>query len=576
MDKKLILAMVLFFIVLILSDMFFGGERRRRQRTVVTDTTSVVQPPVPREEPVEAPEIETPPAEDVERLFENQLAAGEDAGEIVFQGSNYQCTLSPRGAMVTGFVLEDYTDGDGEPANLVRDSGPGVLGMTLETSDGGVLDLTKTEFSVRQGWSGEWRRIEFEAQDGSGIRVTKAYEFHPDTLAFRFYVRMAGIPNAQGGAQYAIHWGDGIPVLEVKPEYDRAGMACVAMLGNDLVKDGGRGRRMGCGCPGGSTSDEWKTKTHHGMVRWAGVRSKYFLGAVIPSREIEGSVLSERNPGRFITRTTFMAPVSLDGEVSEDYRVYLGPMIYDEMADLGVGLERAVDLGMKPIIPVSKAVLWCMTTLYKVIPNYGIIILILSVLTKIIFYPLTKKSLQSMKKLQEVKPELEKINQKYKDDAQRRNQETMKLYKNKKINPMGGCLPILVQMPIFIALYGVLYNVIEMRKAPFVFWIRDLSIPDNVGYVLGIPVNPLPLIMTGTMVLQQRLTPTDPRQAMFATVMPIMFLFFFYNLPSGLVFYWTVNNVVSIIQQIWMKRSDQSVSSEKTAQRRDYAVASRR
>jgi YidC/Oxa1 family membrane protein insertase len=576
MDKRVLLAMVLFFLVWIVSSMIFGpGPRRQQPQSGAPDTSAAVQQaPPPVVEPPEEVEARRTFEDESALTLENQLTAT-GGGEIVVEGSNYRCALSPRGAMVTSFILEDYTDAEGEPADLVRDSGTGALGLTLETADG-VLDLRKTDFAVREERRGEWRQVRFDAQDAGGLRVTKTFEFHPDTLPFRFSLRVRGVPNEDGAARYAIHWGDGIPVLEVKPEYDRAGMASIAMLGNNLVKDGGGGRGMGFGCGGASKKDEWKTETHNGMVRWAGVRSKYFLGAVIPHREIEGEVLTQRNPGKFIMRTAFKAPVSLDGEVSEDYRVYLGPMIYEEMSQLGVGLERAVDLGMKPIVPVSKAVLWAMTTLYKVIPNYGVVILILSVLTKVIFYPLTKKSLQSMKKMQEIKPEVDKINQKFKDNPQRRQQETMKLYKNKKINPMGGCLPILVQMPIFIALYSVLYNVIEMRKAPFTLWMKDLSIPDNVGYLFGIPLNPLPLIMTGTMILQQRLTPTDPRQAMFATVMPIMFLFLFYGLPSGLVFYWTVNNVVSIIQQIWMKRGDQPVSSGKTAQRRDYALASRR
>ncbi|MBD3335135.1 MAG: membrane protein insertase YidC, partial [Candidatus Eisenbacteria bacterium] len=331
----------------------------------------------------------------------------------------------------------------------------------------------------------------------------------------------------------------------------------------------------GCG-GGGDAPNRWSEQIHEGMLQWGGVRNKYFMGALIPAAPREGRFVARVNPGRTEARARLVFPVGLDGSGSGDFQVYLGPLKHDALREIGSGLERAVDLGMKLIVPISKAILWAMTTLYQVIPNYGVVILIISVLSKIIFHPLTKKSLDSMRQMQLLKPEIDKLNEKFKDDPQRKNQEMMKLYKKHQINPVGGCLPLLVQMPVFLALYGVLYNVIEMRKADFVLWINDLSIPDTVGYVAGIPVNPLPILMTGSMILQQRLTPTDPRQATMALMMPVIFLFFFYSLPSGLVFYWTVNNVVSIIQQLWIKRKDEPVLSEKASERRRYAVASKK
>jgi YidC/Oxa1 family membrane protein insertase len=192
---------------------------------------------------------------------------------------------------------------------------------------------------------------------------------------------------------------------------------------------------------------------------------------------------------------------------------------------------------------------------HRVVPNYGLCIIILSVLVKAVFYPLSRKSVESMRDMQRLKPEMERLNEKFKDDPQKKNQATLELYKKHKVNPLGGCLPIVVQMPVFIALYNVLNSAVELRKAPFVLWIGDLSAPDRVGSVAGLPIHIMPLIMAGTMVWQQKLTPTDPRQAAMAYIMPIVMTVFFYAMPSGLVLYWTVMNLMAIGQQVWINRS---------------------
>ena len=567
--------MVLFVLVMALANVIFPTQRPvppPEETAAASDARP--EPSQDTEAPPPAPAVEPDLDQREAPEIRNRLVEAGELEEIPIKGEGYSGRVRRRGGVVTSFVLHGYTDALDRPADLVRDPEVGLLGVTLNTP-GGDVDLRDLDFHLEtRRMDDGGSEIRLLSEDPSGLSLSKTYRIHPDSLTFGFSLTADGVPNGDGSATYTVDWGNGMPLLEVRPEYDRDGMATVALLGKDIVREGGRKGQFGCG--GSGNRDAWETTVHDGMVRWAGVRNKYFVGALIPSAQKEGRVLSERNPGKAMARTSLRFPVDLEGRIREDYRVYLGPMKHEEMAALGVGLERAVDLGMKPIIPVSQLILWSMTNLYKVVPNYGLVILILSVLTKVIFYPLTKKSLDSMKGLQNIKPELEKINQKYKEDAQRRNQETMKLYKTHKINPLGGCLPMLVQMPIFFALYSVLYNVIELRKAPFFLWIDDLSIPDNVGDLFGIPINPLPVIMTGSMILQQRLTPTDPRQAMMATLMPVMFLFFFYNLPSGLVFYWTVNNVVSIIQQIWIKRGDQAETPDKPAQRRDYAVASRR
>jgi YidC/Oxa1 family membrane protein insertase len=573
MDRRFWLAMALSLLVLILSDVLFGPRRPPRRPPTAPDSSQVVaEKEVPT--PPEAAEKVAPPVRDQaeEASFQNLLAP-EVPTEVVVTGKDYRCTLSSKGAVIREFVLPGYTDAEEKPAQLIRDQTRGLLPLKLKAS-GLAYDLSNTLFQVEERTDGPYRVVRFVARNEEGVEVVRTYRFHPDSLAFHMTQEISGVPNDDGSARYEIALLPGMPLLEVRPQYDRAAMAAVSLIGKNYIKDGTGSGRLGCG--GGGRKDQWKTKTHHGMVRWVGIRNKYFLGALVLGEPEEADVITERNPAKAAAGARFLGTVDLDGRVRKDFLVYLGPMRHGDLASLGAGLERAVDLGIKPIVPISKAVLWCMTTLYKVIPNYGVIILILSLGTKFLFYPLTKKSLQSMKRMQELKPEMERIKEKFKDNPQRQNQEMMKLYQKHKINPLGGCLPMLVQMPIFFALYSVLYNVIELRKAPFVLWIKDLSIPDTVAHVGGIPINPLPLIMTGTMIIQQKMTPTDPRQAAMTMMMPVIFLFFFYSLPSGLVFYWTVNNVATIVQQVWMKREEKNSSEKVSGQRREYAVASKR
>ena len=187
---------------------------------------------------------------------------------------------------------------------------------------------------------------------------------------------------------------------------------------------------------------------------------------------------------------------------------------------------------------------------YRLIPNYGVAIVLVTIALKIIFWPIQAKSIQSMKAMQKFQPLMNKLREKYKDDPQKLNTEMMKLYKEHKINPFSGCLPMLVQLPVLIAFYRVLLNAIALRGASFL-WIHDLSQPDTIFSVAGLPINPLPLAMTAGTFFQQKLTPTggDPQQQKMMMFMPVMMLFFFYKLAAGLTLYYTLQQLLSVLQQ---------------------------
>ena len=239
-------------------------------------------------------------------------------------------------------------------------------------------------------------------------------------------------------------------------------------------------------------------------------------------------------------------------------QLYFGPRDIAILKTLNIRAEKIVDFGWFDI--VAKPMLWGLNWANKYTHNYGIDIILLTILIKIIFYPLTLKSYKSMKEMQKLQPQIAKLREKYKDDKEKLNKEMMGIYKTKGVNPLGGCLPMVIQIPVFFALYKVLIGAIEFRHAPFMLWINDLASPEDLytftvaGY--AVPLRVLPLVMGITQVLQQKMTPTtaDPMQEKMMLFMPIVFTFLFWGFPAGLVLYWLVNNVISISQQMYINK----------------------
>jgi len=236
------------------------------------------------------------------------------------------------------------------------------------------------------------------------------------------------------------------------------------------------------------------------------------------------------------------------GAMDFSYRLYLGPKWVTALAPLGNHLVDVVDYGYFDII--AKPMLWFMNAIYSVIRNYGVAIILLTTCVKAAFWPLSARSFRSMQRMKELQPKMQRIRERHGADRERLNSEIMQLYKTHKVNPLGGCLPMIVQIPFFFALYKILLSSIELRHAPFLLWIQDLSSKD--------PYYITPLLMGASMFLQQRMTPVtvgqEAQMKMMMYGMPVVFTFMFVNFPSGLVLYWLVNNLLSIGQQAMMLR----------------------
>ena len=302
-------------------------------------------------------------------------------------------------------------------------------------------------------------------------------------------------------------------------------------------------------------------------VDWAGVNMTYFLAAMLPDNPAQARArFVGTEPGRAGVVQVFFEPVRLPpGQATERvFRAYMGPKETERLEAMGGGLARAVDLGWSWVAPLTRAFNWLLAALYVFVRNYGVAIIVLTVLVRVVTAPLTNKQMRSMERMRALAPKLQELKEKYGEDRQKQSEEMMSLYRQEGVNPLGGCLPMVLQLPVFIGLFYALRSSIHLRHAPFVGWIDDLSAPESLFIipVVEVPLRVLPLVMGGTMILQQRITPMqqmDPaQQKMMMTVMPIVMTVVFYQFPSGLVLYWMVSNVLAIAHQLWIGRGMRS------------------
>jgi YidC/Oxa1 family membrane protein insertase len=302
---------------------------------------------------------------------------------------------------------------------------------------------------------------------------------------------------------------------------------------------------------------------YKGTPQWIGLEDKYFLTTLLPKGDgrIEWSSGTTAE-GEIRGSLAFPVALSPAGSTTFQYTAYIGPKEYNRLKAHNLHLEESIEFGMFAFL--ARPMLVALNFFFRYLGNYGIAIILLTVVIKIVFYPLSKHGLKSMKDMQKLQPQMAALKQRYKDDKQRMNKELMDLYKRHKINPLGGCLPMILQIPVFIALYEVLYVALELRHAPFMLWITDLSaadtlmvLPEGLPLLGGSAFGPLPLLMGASMFIQQKMTPTamDPAQAKMMMFMPIIFTFMFLNFPTGLVLYWLVNNILQIGQQYYIQKT---------------------
>jgi YidC/Oxa1 family membrane protein insertase len=493
----------------------------------------------------------------------------------------YRATFSNRGARLVAIELKHFASshgvsarsGEKRPAKpdeplpsgdrVVLAGGPA---FAVDLGSGPALrSLENLVYAVAESTdaAGAVRSLSFVAHPAPDMVLRQTWRVDPQDYAMQLEVELRGVPTGWRLADYSLTTRSWPLVHEQNiPEEERS-LRATSLVGTNLRREPASALRR-------------TPKVFEGNAQWAAVQTRYFSGIVAARQgaktviarsdtrqlppELRAFLPADQRPEQELVTSTLVSALPGDLDPVQRFLVYFGPNEYFRLAKLGNGMERIVDLGWSWIVPFSKALLQLMTWLYRMLPNYGLVIIVLATLVRLVLHPLNMMSMKSMRAMHRLQPEMERIREKYKNDPQAMNTAVMALYREHKVNPAGGCLPLLLQMPLFIALYSVLYNAIELRQAPFVSWIDDLSSPDTLFYVGPFPVRLLPLLMTASGFLTQKLTPTDPRQMTTMYLMNVVMLVFFYNLPSGLVLYWTVMNLLTALQQWLVLREDDVVT----------------
>ncbi len=573
-DKKTILAFLLIgFILILVNTPFYqktinpkGYEARqkvleqRRQQQLEQISEQPAQQsssPVDDESPVS---IEKPVSVEKAKISsygkQNQHLSEK---LITIETDLYKAQISSKGAVLKKWELKKFKDPQKKNVQMLPEDPYGTLGIEFFTVEADTFIQLKND---------EKRTIKLITDLGGGKQIIKEIEFVNNFYHLNLTVTFLNMENFILGKAFSLNAPSGLnsteKILKDDMFYAKAGLAA-----------------------GGQINKKFKTNGQiyniPGVIDWVGVRTKYFALALIPENKkgdaaiISGEEIALEPNARIKWKKysiQLVMPYLSGRREQNQFKVYIGPLDNDIVKSYGVNLEKFMDFGAKVIQPFSHAILWSFKKLHTVIPNYGVVLILFSIIIKIIVYPLTHKSYDSMKKMQALQPKLNDLKEKYKNDPQRLNQETMKMYKQEKVNPLGGCLPMLLQMPLLWGLFIVFRTTIELRGEGFIWWIKDLANPDTIATLpftipmYGDSVNILPLFMGATMLIQQKQTVTDPKQKAMVYFMPLFLTLLFNSFPSGLNLYYALFNLLSIIQQKYLVPNPTPAKQESVIKRK--------
>ena len=529
MDRKTLLAFVLIAIVLIFTPWYMDLVAPSRALSdLPVDSDKFVS-----DEVLSSPKSDPLPAE---KKQQNNVATK----TIVVENSFYRVALSNKnGGSFSSFELLQYDKFDSTHVNLIDNLNKDNMALGFVSLDGDPVllsdnwDSTNPRDFVRA--STRQQTVVFQTSF-NGNRIQKKYIFYPDSYNIDVEVAFNKPNDYMSRNQYYLSWFGGLSPTEKNVKDDLTHFSGYAYLGDELLSSSGK-------------NENEVVATQKGQTHWSAVTTKYFISAIIPETPgVGASVGAKQIDGRPI----YNVKINQSASSSNRFTLYVGPLDYKTIRSFDNGLEKTMSLGWAIFRPLGRLVTWSLAKLYTLIPNYGLVVILFAFIVKILLNPLTKQSFVSNKKMQALQPEIQKLKEKYKNDPQRASRAQMELFKERGVNPMGGCLPLLLQMPILISFFTVFRSTIEFRGAPFIAWISDLSAPDTLLSIGGFPINVLPVFMGLTMFLQQKMMATPGaggQQKFMLYFMNVFFLFLFYSFPSGLNLYYSVFNVLSIVQQ---------------------------
>jgi len=492
--------------------------------------------------------------------------------------------LSTRGGNFHRIFLKEFnnwysagaTDTDNYYKNsvqLINNSSGNAYNISFISAEGKAINTSYLNFTTRPESRHTLKEndtlfIVFRMELDQNRAIEKKYLFKAGTYLIKSDIEFIGFSGLMTDNTYDIAWESGIRFVE-RNSVNEAGFSSADVYYGD--------EKVVIDAPG---DGEKVNRDFNGRVDWLAVRNKYFAAIMIPTDPtliegayVEGQTFPTKELGlKEVYNVRLVVPFKGSDVERRSVDLYIGPVDYDLLKEINLNLTALVDFGsffgLKFIVrPIAEYVLLpLLKFLNMFIPNYGFVIIVFSLIIKIVVYPLTRKSFQSMKKMQLLQPKITELKEKFKDDPQKMNKETMKLYQTYGVNPAGGCLPILLQMPIFIALWGLFQAATELRQQPFIFWINDLSNPDviyDIGFKLPLfgiqEISGLAILMGVTTFFQQKMTIKDPKQKALVYMMPIMLTILFMTFPSGLNLYYFMFNVFSIAQQYYINQKKDDV-----------------
>jgi len=485
-----------------------------------------------------------------EPAFEPQLKS--------IEGGQFRATLSTRGGTLESYALLDYrtsvAEGASRDIDLLGTEEGRLEGAATPFSELGIGNLRGAEFTVEE----EDSRSVTYVLERSGILVRKQYRFDLDDYSFSLAVSVENTSGEVLYPQFEVEWP---AALQAGNDYTKISLVTRhdGEVTRTPVPSVGSSGFLGIGGDDGAPLE--------GGVDWYGADTAYFVAVLVPQRG--GSARARFVPlveGEVAANVVQFDGIALPSgnKITQEFKGYIGPKIERDLAAAGSQLTASIDRGWSWVQPLTRLFDWLLQAIYSVIPNYGWAIIVLTLLVRVVTYPILQTQMKSMEKMRAVQPRMKEIQEKYGDDREKQSQAMMALYKEEGVNPLGGCLPMLLQLPVFIGLFWSLQSSFELRHAPFILWMTDLSAPDQLFALPTpwgeFPVRVLPILMAGSMVLQAKLQPMspDPAQAqMMTTIMPIMMLFLFYQFPAGLVLYYTLSNFLGIAHQRWVGRNMQ-------------------
>lgn len=571
MDKRTFTGILLIGLVIVVWSTFFAPKPEPQETTAVNGDTNTVQTNAPVVGDLDTQDVKTPADTSVDAEPEQKgpwsAYTGGTNQQVTISTPLYEAILNSEGALLFRYTIKGYDKWDGEPVQLIEDSAgfAGELALTLHRGSevietdkfsfafdkSGTIELGENDSIVLRATltpvASETTEETAPADSGESQVLVKEFVFHGNSYAIGLEV------DAPKTDRFAINWRGGLKYQEYSSVEESGKARAYAMLGGEELEDFDT-----------DTDNPGKKEVYNGAIDWVGTKTKYFAAALIP----ESAPLAEA------TLSGFSYPVENDGLIKEyqfslavpsgngpqDFTVLVTPLEYDIANDYN--LTGMVDYGFMEFLirPISEYVLLPLFRLiHSFIANWGIVIIVFSVLIRGALWPLSIPQIKSSEKMRLVQPLMTEMREKYKDDQQKAQMETMKLYREYGVNPAGGCLPLILQLPILYALWNTLANAIDLRQADFALWINDLSVPDILFELpvslplIGDQLSGLALIMGATLFVQQKLMITDPKQKMIIYIMPLFLTVAFNYFPAGLNLYYLIYNLMSIGQHYYMR-----------------------